>query len=381
MDMSLVLTDEQELIKQAAAEFLKEKSPVGHLRELRDSQDPVGFSKELWKEMAGLGWAGIPFDEAVGGAGLGLAELGVLLEECGRTLAPYPFLSTVVLGGGAVMLGGSEALKSAILPGVCRGETLLALAFQETGRFSPWAIDTKAEQAGEGYRISGEKIFVLDGHVADHLVVAARTSGSAGEREGITLFWVDPAARGCTVTRTIMVDSRNAARVALSDVTVSAGSVLGEVGRGADILDKTFDRAAALLSAEMVGLIGEVFERTVAYLKTREQFGVRIGTFQALKHRAAAMFCEMELSQAVALDALRALDEERPYASRTVSAAKARCSDTASLVSCEALQMHGGIGMTDEEEIGLFLKRAKALELTLGDAAYHRDRFARLTGF
>jgi alkylation response protein AidB-like acyl-CoA dehydrogenase len=381
MDMSLVLTDEQELIKQAAAEFLKEKSPVGHLRELRDSQDPVGFSKELWKEMAGLGWAGIPFDEAVGGAGLGLAELGVLLEECGRTLAPYPFLSTVVLGGSAVMLGGSEALKSAILPGVCRGETLLALAFQETGRFSPWAIDTKAEQAGEGYRISGEKIFVLDGHVADHLVVAARTSGSAGEREGITLFWVDPAARGCTVTRTIMVDSRNAARVALSDVTVAAGSVLGEVGWGADILDKTFDRAAALLSAEMVGLIGEVFERTVAYLKTREQFGVRIGTFQALKHRAAAMFCEMELSQAVALDALRALDEERPYASRTVSAAKARCSDTASLVSCEALQMHGGIGMTDEEEIGLFLKRAKALELTLGDAAYHRDRFARLTGF
>jgi alkylation response protein AidB-like acyl-CoA dehydrogenase len=381
MDMSLVLTDEQELIKQAAAEFLKEKSPVGHLRELRDSQDPVGFSKELWKEMAGLGWAGIPFDEAVGGAGLGLAELGVLLEECGRTLAPYPFLSTVVLGGSAVMLGGSEALKSAILPGVCRGETLLALAFQETGRFSPWAIDTKAEQDGEGYRISGEKIFVLDGHVADHLVVAARTSGSAGEREGITLFWVDPAARGCTVTRTIMVDSRNAARVALSDVTVAAGSVLGEVGWGADILDKTFDRAAALLSAEMVGLIGEVFERTVAYLKTREQFGVRIGTFQALKHRAAAMFCEMELSQAVALDALRALDEERPYASRTVSAAKARCSDTASLVSCEALQMHGGIGMTDEEEIGLFLKRAKALELTLGDAAYHRDRFARLTGF
>jgi alkylation response protein AidB-like acyl-CoA dehydrogenase len=381
MDMSLVLTDEQELIKQAAAEFLKEKSPVGHLRELRDSQDPVGFSKELWKEMAGLGWAGIPFDEAVGGAGLGLAELGVLLEECGRTLAPYPFLSTVVLGGSAVMLGGSEALKSAILPGVCRGETLLALAFQETGRFSPWAIDTKAEQDGEGYRISGEKIFVLDGHVADHLVVAARTSGSAGEREGITLFWVDPAARGCTVTRTIMVDSRNAARVALSDVTVAAGSVLGEVGWGADILDKTFDRAAALLSAEMVGLIGEVFERTVAYLKTREQFGVRIGTFQALKHRAAAMFCEMELSQAVALDALRALDEERPYASRTVSAAKARCSDAASLVSCEALQMHGGIGMTDEEEIGLFLKRAKALELTLGDAAYHRDRFARLTGF
>ena len=379
--MSLVLTDEQELIKQAAAEFLKENSPVTHLREMRDSEDPAGFSKKLWKEMAELGWAGIPFAEEVGGAGLGFAELGVLLEECGRTLAPYPFLSTVVLGGGAVALGGSEAQQQAILQGVCKGETFLALAFQETGRFSPWAIDAKAEKAGAGFRISGEKIFVLDGHVADHLVVAARTSGSAGEREGITLFLVDPATEGCTVTRTIMVDSRNAARVELSDVTVTAEAVLGEVDRGADILDVIFDRAAALLSAEMVGLSSEVFERTVDYLKTREQFGVRIGSFQALKHRAAAMFCEVELAQAVALDALRALDEERPYASRTVSAAKARCSDAASLVTCEGLQMHGGIGMTDEEEIGLFLKRAKAAELTLGDSAYHRDRFARLTGF
>jgi alkylation response protein AidB-like acyl-CoA dehydrogenase len=178
-----------------------------------------------------------------------------------------------------------------------------------------------------------------------------------------------------------MVDSRNAAQVALSDVTVGADAVLGEIDRGADILDAVFDRATAALSAEMVGLISEAFDRTVAYLKTREQFGVRIGTFQALKHRAATMFCEVELAQAVVLDALRALDEERPYATRVVSAAKARCSDTASLVTCEGLQMHGGIGMTDEEDIGLFLKRAKAAELTLGDAAYHRDRFARLTGF
>jgi len=379
--MSLVLTEEQELIKQSAAEYLKENSPVTHLREMRDSEDSTGFSKKLWKEMAELGWAGIPFAEEVGGAGLGFAELGVLLEECGRTLAPYPFLSTVVLGGGAVALGGSEAQQQAILQGVCKGETFVALAFQETGRFSPWAIDAKAEKAEAGFRLSGEKIFVLDGHVADHLVVAARTSGSAGDREGITLFLVDPATEGCTVTRTIMVDSRNAARVELSGASVAADAVLGEVDRGADILDVIFDRAAAALSAEMVGLTSEVFERTVDYLKTREQFGVRIGSFQGLKHRAAAMFCEVELAQAVVLDALRALDEERPYASRTVSAAKARCSDAASLVTCEGLQMHGGIGMTDEEEIGLFLKRAKAAELTLGDAAYHRDRFARLTGF
>jgi alkylation response protein AidB-like acyl-CoA dehydrogenase len=378
--MSLVLTEEQELIKQTAAEFLKENAPVTHLRELRDAKDATGFSKKLWKEMAELGWPGIPFAEEHGGAGLGLAELGVVLEECGRTLAPYPFLSTVVLAGGALDLAGNAAQKS-LLEGVCQGETFLALAFQESGRFAPWAIDTKAERAGDGFRLSGEKVFVLDGHVADHLIVAARTSGAAGDRDGLTLFLVDPAAEGCTVTRTSMVDSRGAARVALSNVSVAGDAVLGEVGQAADVLERVFDRATAVLSAEMVGLSAEVFERTVAYLKTRDQFGVKIGTFQALKHRAAHMFCEVELAQAVVLDALRALDEDRPYASRVVSAAKARCSDTASLVTCEGLQMHGGIGMTDEEEIGLFLKRAKAAELTLGDAAYHRNRFARLTGF
>ncbi|MCP5056204.1 MAG: acyl-CoA dehydrogenase [bacterium] len=379
--MSLVLTEEQELLKETAAEFLRERAPVTHLRELRDREDTVGFSRELWKEMAALGWAGIPFEEAFGGADLGLAELGVVLEECGRTLAPYPFLSTVVMGGGLVAAGGTDAQKQAILPGVCAGEAILALAFQETGRFAPYAIATKAEASSDGFKLSGEKVFVLDGHVADHLIVAARTSGSAGDRDGLTLFLVDAGTEGCEVIRTNTVDSRNTARVRLSGVATRKDAVLGEIGAGADLLDGIFDRATAAVSAELVGISTEVFERTVTYLKTREQFGALIGTFQALKHRAAHMFCEVELSQAVVLDALRALDEDRPGASRLVSAAKARCSDTASLVTCEGLQMHGGIGMTDEEEIGLFLKRAKVAELALGDAAYHRDRFAQLTGF
>jgi alkylation response protein AidB-like acyl-CoA dehydrogenase len=379
--MSLVLSEEQELIKQTAAEFIREKSPVTELRALRDKEDPVGFSRGLWKEMAELGWPGIPLPEDHGGAGLGFAELGVLLEECGRTLAPYPFLSTVVLGAGAVELSGTEAQKQAILPGVSKGETLLALAFQERGRFAPYAIETSATPADGGYRLSGEKTFVLDGHVADHLIVAARTGGAAGDRSGLTLFLVGPTAQGCSIKRTSMVDSRGAARVKLDGVSVSADAVLGSVGNGADVLDPLFDRAAVALSAELLGLSTEVFERTIQYLKTREQFGTRIGTFQALKHRAAAMFCELQLSQSIVLDALRALDEGRADASRIASAAKARCSDTASLVTCEGLQMHGGIGMTDEEEIGLFLKRAKAAELAFGDAAYHRDRFARLTGF
>jgi alkylation response protein AidB-like acyl-CoA dehydrogenase len=379
--MALVLTEEQELLKDTAADFCRNHVPVTHLRQLRDSNDEVGFSRKIWKEMAELGWVGILFSESVGGAELGFAELGVVLEECGRTLAPYPFMSTVLLGGRAVQLAGSEAQQEAILPGVCEGETLLALAFQEAGRFRPFDIETKAEAAASGYRLTGEKLFVLDGHVADHLIVAARTSGSSGDRAGITLFLVEPGTDGLTIERSDMVDNRNAARVRLDGVAVEASAVLGTVDAGGEILEKLFDAAAIGLSAEMVGIVNEVFQRTVEYLKTREQFGVVIGSFQALKHRAADMFCEVELSQAVVLDALRAIDEDRADLPRLASAAKARLSDTASLVTCESLQMHGGIGMTDEEEIGLFLKRAKATELTLGDASYHRDRFARLTGF
>ena len=379
--MSLVLTEEQSLLKETAAEFVQEKAPVAHLRELRDRQDATGFSRSLWKEMAELGWSGILLPEEHGGSDLGLAELGVVLEECGRTLAPYPFLSTAVLGASAIALGGSAAQQQAILPGVCAGETLLALAFQEKPRFAPYDIATQAKATADGYALSGEKVFVLDGHVADHLIVAARTSGAAGDRAGLTLFLVDPAASGVGVTRTSMVDSRNAARIRLENVAVSSDRVLGEADAGADLLDAVIERGTVALSAELLGLIQEVFDRTVTYLKERQQFGVPIGSFQALKHRAADMFCEVELSHSIVLDALRAVDEERPHRERIVSAAKARCSDTAGLVTREGLQMHGGIGMTDEEEIGLFLKRAKAAELTLGDGTYHRDRFARLTGF
>ena len=287
----------------------------------------------------------------------------------------------MVLGAGALELGGSDAQKQALLPGVCKGDALLAVAAQESGRFAPYAVETRATPDGGGYRLAGEKTFVLDGHVADHLIVVARTGGQAGDRDGLPLFLVGPTAKGVSVQRTNLVDSRGAARVVLDGVVVLADAVIGQVGKAADVLDPLFDRAAVAVAAELVGLSTEVFDRTVQYLKTRDQFGVKIGTFQALKHRAAHMFCEVELAQAVVLDALRALDEGRADAPRLACAAKARCSDTASLVTCEGLQMHGGIGMTDEEEIGLFLKRAKAAELTLGDAAYHRDRFARLTGF
>ena len=351
------------------------------MRALRDSQDETGFSRALWKEMAEMGWVGIPFPEELGGAGMGLAELGVVLEQSGRVLLPEPFVSTVLLGGQTLLLGGSEAQRKDHLPGVCSGDTILALAFQEHGRFDPYRVATRAEPEGDGFRLSGTKQFVLDGHVADVLIVVARTSGESGDREGLSLFLVDPNAAGVTLRRNHMMDGRNAADLVLDGVSVSPDRVLGTIDAGADVLDAVFDRAAAVLSAELLGTFEEAFERTLAYLKDREQFGVKIGTFQALRHRAADMWIELELARSVVRDALTAIDGKREDAALMASAAKARCSDTASLIAAEALQMHGGIGMTDEEEIGLFLKRAKAGELTLGDGIYHRDRYARLKGY
>ena len=379
--MSLILTEEQELLKDTAREFVRDNSPVAELRKLRDENSPAGYSESLWKEMVELGWSGIPFPEDLGGADLGYAELGVILEELGRTLVATPFTSTVLLGGAAVLLAGNDAQKKDLIPGICAGEKILALAFQESARFDPYRIAARAESVDGGYRLSGDKRFVLDGHVADTLVVAARTSGEPGDRDGITLFLVDRGASGVDVTRTIMVDSRNAATVRLEGVQVDASAVLGSVGGGAEILDPVLDRATIALSAEMLGGIQEAFERTLTYLKERKQFGVPIGSFQALKHRAALWFCEVELTRSIVLDALRAIDEKRPGLAQVASVCKARASDTFILSGEEGIQLFGGIGMTDEEEIGFYLKRARVAELTFGDGAFHRDRYATLEGY
>ncbi len=331
--------------------------------------------------MAGLGWSGIIFPEEAGGADLGHVELGVVLEECGRTLAATPLFATLALAGNAVLLGGNETQKKEILGPVCAGECLLALALQEGPHHAPYAVETRAETTPRGYRLSGRKTFVLDGHVADRLVVVARSSGASGDRDGLTLLLVPSDAAGLQISRTRMVDGRNAAVVRLDGVEVSEAARLGREGAGADVLDPALDRATAVLCAEMLGTTLEAFERTVRYLLERELFGVPIGSFQALKHRAAEMFVQIELARSIALEALQAVDEGRPDLPQLCSVAKARVSDTIYLVGNEALQMHGGIGMTDEEEIGLFLKRARVAQFTLGDARYHRDRFATLSGF
>lgn len=383
--MQLVLTEDQELLAKTAADFVREHSPVSRVRELRDRRDPVGFSRALWKQMAELGWVGIPFPEALGGAGMGLADLAVVLEQLGRRLAPEPFLSTVLLGGQALLLGGSAAQQAAWLPGVCAGETLVTLAWQEAqSRFDPFRIEAWGEPAGDGFTLAGEKIAVPDAATADALVVAARTGGGARDEAGITLFLVPRDAAGVALEPQTRIDHRNAAIVRLAGVRVGSEAVVGEVGSGGPLLARVLDRATAGLCAEMLGATSQVFEDTVQYLKTRVQFGVPIGSFQALKHRAARVFMEIELARSATMAAVRALDAadaDDPEAARLVSLAKARCSDAFVLAANEAVQMFGGVGMTDEYDLGFYLKRARVAEMTFGDAAWHRERWARLGGY
>lgn len=380
--MNLALTEDQELLAKTAADFVAERSPLARVRRLRDTKDPAGFSRDLWREMAELGWVGIPFPDSLGGAGMGLAELVVVLEALGRSLAPEPFLSTVLLGGQAVLLGGSDAQHESILPQVCSGSRLVALAFQEDRtRYDLRRVAARADADADGWRIRGRKIQVLDAPTADDIVVAARTHGAEGDADGITLFLLSARAPGLRVVPQHRIDSRSAGIVELESVPASRDDVLGEVGQGGDLLDDVVDRATVGLCAEALGLAAEAFDRTLEYLKARVQFGVPIGSFQALKHRAARCFIEIELSRSAVRAAARAVDAGAGDARSLVSVAKARCSDTAILVTNEAVQMHGGIGMTDEHDIGFFLKRARVAELTFGDAAWHRDRYARLEGF
>ena len=379
----MILSDEQTMLKDTAKEFCANNAPIGQLRKLRDEDSADGFDRDTWNKMAELGWAGIPFPEEHGGLAFGYKGLGVVTEETGRTLAASPLYATVWLGGTVVNLGGSDAQKAALLPKIAAGETLLALALEESHRHDPYGIAARAERSGDGYALSGSKKFVLDGHVADQLVVAARTGGKPGDRDGISLFLVPRTAKGVTVTRTKMVDSRNAANVELDNVAVGADALLGGEGQGADVLDPALDIARIGLCAEMLGATQECFERTVQYLKDREQFGVPIGSFQALKHRAANMFCEIELSKSCVLEALTALDEGRDAGevAKLASLAKAKVGETFHTVSREGIQMHGGIGMTDEFDIGFFIKRAAVTEQTFGDMHFHRDRYGELEGY
>ncbi len=382
--MDLVLSEEQELLARTAREFVNGRSSLKRIRRLRDTHDADGFSRELWREMAALGWLGIVVPEEYGGAALGWLELMVVLEEIGRGLMPEPMISTVLMGSSALLLAGTDAQKREHLPAVVAGDRILTLAHKESrSRYEANQVTTRAEKSGGGFLLNGEKTHVLDGHVADWLIVSARTSGAARDAGGITLFGLRPDTPGVMIERQSRIDSRNVARLRLDGVRVGAECVLGTIDHGAALLTRVADRATIGLSAEMLGGMSAALEMTVEYLKTRVQFGVLIGTFQGLKHRAAKMYIESELTRSAVMAAHRALDEGRDDGTiaRFASLAKARAADTYNLIAKEGVQMHGGIGMTDEHDIGLFLKRARVAEMTFGDAAYHRDRVARLESY
>lgn len=380
--MELVLNEDQEMIAQTALDFVEEHSPVSRFRELRDTKAELGYSPALFKEMAGLGWAGIPFDEKQGGAGMGFAEMVLIVEALGRKLAPEPFLGGVTMGGSALALGQNDVLRDAWLPSVIEGSKVVAFAHQEArSRYDVFAIETRAEVSGSGYRLSGEKVQVLDAVGADAVIVPARMAGASGDRDGITLFLVEAGAAGLSVERQTRLDHRNAAIVRLDGVEVSGSAVLGVVGQAATLLDAVIDRATVVLCGEMLGGMSEAFDLTVEYLKTRDQFGTKIGSFQGLQHRAALVFMEIELARSCVMAAARAVDAGDKEAAKLVSLAKARCSDTYVLAANEGVQIFAGVGMTDEYDIGFYMKRARAAELTFGDAAFHRNRWATLGNY
>ena len=379
--MALVLTEEQSMLRDSARGLIGDKAPVAHLRQLRDAKDATGFSRELWKSFAEMGFCGLLVPEELGGSGLGCVEAGVVMEEIGRTLMPSPFLSTAVLAASALMRGGSAAQKSEHLPDIADGSLLAALAIDEGAKHRPLHTNMQAVRAGNGFRLQGDKAFVVDGHTADLLIVAARTAGAAGEREGLTLFLVDPKTKGIAIECTAMVDSHNAARIMFDNAEVDADHVLGEVDQGGRLLEGVLDIGRGAVASEMVGLSEEVFGRTVGYLKERKQFGKAIGEFQALQHRAAQLYIEIEITRAAVLKAQQALDADVEKAASAVAVAKARAGSTATLAVQEGVQMHGGMGMTDQFDIGFFMKRARVCQELFGDSNFHADRLARMKNY
>ena len=376
-----VLTEEQSMLRDAARTWTQEKSPVSAFRKMRDSGQPLGYDPAAFNEMAEMGWTGVIIPEEYGGSDFGYLSLGLVLEETGRTLTASPLLSTALAAASALILGGTAAQKEAWLPKIAAGEAVGTLAIEEGPHHAPEKVALAATKSGAGYSLSGKKTFVLEGMAAGVFVVSARTSGKPGDKAGVTLFLVPADAKGVSRKQLKLADSRGAAIVSFENVEVGADAVLGEADKGFDLLEKVLDRARAGLSAEMLGSAIQAFETTLDYLKTRVQFGQVIGAFQALQHRAAKMFTDLELARSCVEAALAAIDNDSPDVPELVSLAKAKVGDTLHLVSNEMVQMHGGIGMTDAHDAGFYLKRARAAEATFGGQAYHRDRYARINGY
>jgi alkylation response protein AidB-like acyl-CoA dehydrogenase len=371
--MPLYLNDDQAMLRDTARAFMAAEGAIAtQLRHWRDIGCKDGFGHGLWKQFAEMGFTGILIPEAQGGMGLGHVEAGIVLEEIGRNLTPSPFLVTAV----AVV----EALKGTPhaerwFPGILTGETVAALALDEGRKHRPEDIDMRAERAGNGFRLSGAKQFVVQGVSADLIVVAARAE------EGVTLFAVEKAAKGIETESVRLVDSSIGARMRFEGVELDADAVIGEVGGGEAVLGRVLNAGRAGAAAEMVGLGTAAMGMTVDYLKQRKQFGRLIGEFQALQHRSAHLYSELEIARAATMKAQQLLDEGSSEAEAMVSVAKAKAGRASALAVQEGVQMHGGIGMTYEYDIGLYMKRDRVLNELFGDPGYHADRLARMRGY
>ncbi len=379
--MKLILTEEEQFLKDTAKSFAEERSPITHFRSLRDMSDPMLWDKNIWNEMSKLGWPGIMIPEEFGGSNFGLSGICVVLQECAKTLTPSPLFASGVLGAYAINNYGTKEQKEKYLPLIANGELTTSVAVDESSHHNPYNTVLIAKKSSDEYILSGKKNFVIDGTSSDLLIVLARTSGEKGDSTGLTLFLVDPTNEGIDRIKLEMADSRNYANIIFDNVKISSKNILGDIEAGGEAIDDVLDIGRIAMSAEMLGNSEAAFETTLDYLKQRKQFGVLIGSFQALQHRAAEMFCEIELTKSSVIAAMRAADERSNDVQRLSSLAKTVAGETLHLVSNEAIQMHGGIGVTDEYDIGFFLKRARVAEQIFGSAKFHTERYANLSGF
>ena len=379
--MKLVLNEEQQMLSDSAKDFAANRTPVNHFRSLRDNNDPLNWDKDVWKEMVDLGWSGILIPEEFGGSDFGLAGISVIMQEVGKTLTPSPLFATAVMGASAINTFGTQEQKAEYLPKIAAGKITTAIAIDEESHHAPFNSIAQAELVGDEWVLNGKKKFVVDGASADILIVLARTSGVKGDKAGLTLFIVDANDTGVEIIKTDMADCRNYANIVLDNVTISKDALLGDQESGGEAIDKVLDEGRIALSAEMLGNSEAAFEMTLNYLKERKQFGVLIGTFQALQHRAAEMFCEIELTKSAVMAAMQGADENNNDLQRMASLAKSIAGETLYLVSNESVQMHGGIGVTDEYDIGFYMKRARVAEVIFGGANFHQERYANLSNF
>ena len=379
--MKLVLTEEEQFLKDTAKNFAEERCPISHFRSLRDSNDPKLWDKDIWKEMTALGWPGILIPEEYGGSNFGITGISVILEECAKTLTPSPLFATGVLGAFSLTNFGNDDQKQEYLPKITGGDLTTALAIDESSHHNPADTEMVAKKDGKKFVLNGKKTFVIDGASADLLIVLARTSGNKGESSGLTLFLIDSNDTGIERIKLDMADSRNYANINFNNVEVSAKNILGDEETGGETVENILDIGRIAIASEMLGNAEAAFETTLDYLKQRKQFGVLIGSFQALQHRAAEMFCELELTKSSVMAAMKAADEGSNELQRLSSLSKTMAGETLHLVSNEAVQMHGGIGVTDEYDIGFFLKRARVAEQIFGSSKFHTERYANISGF